>query len=206
MEEILTYIARKYAPTALFVYGSRADGSSGPDSDFDALALVKDGPARHDVSFVGGVQLDLFVHPGADFAGDFAPAEFFRLLDGKLVWDRDGSGAALLEKLAACRDSLPARTPEENRTQVAWCRKMLRRTARGDTEGMYRWHWLLVDSLEICCDLCGCLYQGPKKSLRWLAAACPEAYALYTDALSRLDAAALERWVAYLEALLDGPQ
>ena len=42
--------------------------------------------------------------------------------------------------------------------------------------------------------------------LRWLAAARPEAYALYTDALSRLDAAALERWVAYLEALLDGPQ
>lgn len=76
----------------------------------------------------------------------------------------------------------------------------------GDAEGLFRWHWLLVDSLEICCDLCGRLYQGPKKSLRWLAAARPEAYALYTDALSRLDAAALERWVAYLEALLDEPQ
>ena len=206
MEKILSYIEDTYAPAALFVYGSYADGSAGPDSDFDALALVADGPARRDVSRVGGVQLDLFVHPAADFQGDFPMAEFLRLLDGKLVWDLDGSGKALLEKLAAYRDGLPAKTPEENRTQVAWCRKMLQRAGRGDAEGLFRWHWLLVDSLEICCDLCGRLYQGPKKSLRWLAAARPEAYALYTDALSRLDAAALERWVAYLEALLDGPQ
>ena len=116
-------------------------------------------------------------------------AEFLRLLDGKLVWDRDGSGKALLEKLAAYRDGLPAKTPEEHRPQVAWCRTLLQR-ARPERRGA----------------LCGRLSQGPQKSLRWLAAARPEAYALYTDALSRLDAAALERWVAYLEALLDGPQ
>ena len=204
MDEILRYIQETYAPAALFVYGSRADGSAGPDSDFDALALTADGPARHDVSFVGGVQLDLFLHPAASFRGDFDPAEFLRLLDGRLVWDRDGTGKALLAKLAAYRDSLPPKTAEENRTQVAWCRKMLQRTGRGDAEGLFRWHWLLVDSLEICCDLCGQLYQGPKKSLRWLETARPEAYARYTAALAGLDAAALERWVAYLESLSDG--
>ena len=101
MEKILSYIEDTYAPAALFVYGSYADGSNGPDSDFDALALVADGPARHDVSLVGGVQLDLFIHPAADFQGDFPMAEFLRLLDGKLVGDLDGSGKALLEKLAA---------------------------------------------------------------------------------------------------------
>ena len=85
MDEILRYIQDTYAPAALFVYGSRADGSAGPDSDFDALALTADGPARHDVSFVGGVQLDLFLHPAASFRGDFDPAEFLRLLDGRLV-------------------------------------------------------------------------------------------------------------------------
>ena len=100
MEKILSYIEDTYAPAALFVYGSYADGSNGPDSDFDALALTADGPARRDVSLVDGVRLDLFVHPAADFQGDFPMAEFLRLLDGKLVWDRDGSGKALLEKLA----------------------------------------------------------------------------------------------------------
>ena len=165
MEKILSYIEDTYAPAALFVYGSYADGSAGPDSDFDALALVADGPARHDVSRVGGVQLDLFIHPAADFQGDFPMAEFLRLLDGKLVWDLDGSGKALLEKLAAYRDGLPAKTPEENRTQVAWCRKMLQRAGRGDAEGLFRWHWLLVDSLEICCDLCGrASTRGPRRA------------------------------------------
>lgn len=135
MEKILSYIEDTYAPAALFVYGSRADGSAGPDSDFDALALVADGPARHDVSRVDGVRLDLFIHPAADFQGDFPMAEFLRLLDGKLVWDLDGSGKALLEKLAAYRDGLPAKTPEENRTQVAWCRKMLQRAGRGMRRG-----------------------------------------------------------------------
>ena len=30
MEKILSYIEDTYAPAALFVYGSRADGSAGP--------------------------------------------------------------------------------------------------------------------------------------------------------------------------------
>ena len=203
MEKILSYIEDTYAPAALFVYGSYADGSNGPDSDFDALALVADGPARHDVSRVDGVRLDLFVHPAADFQGDFPMAEFLRLLDGKLVWDRDGSGKALLEKLAAYRDGLPAKTPEENRTQVAWCRKMLQRAGRGDAEGLFRWHWLLVDSLEIFCGMAGHPYFGPKKSLRWMKQEHPEAYTLYTDALTHFEFQAAERWVDFLEQSLD---
>lgn len=51
-----------------------------------------------------------------------------------------------------------------------------------------------------------CLFRALRRILTWRGRTRPEAYALYTDALSRLDAAALERWVAYLEALLDGPQ
>lgn len=45
-------------------------------------------------------------------------AEFLRLLDGKLVWDLDGSGKALLEKLAAYRDGLPPR--RRRRTAPRW--------------------------------------------------------------------------------------
>lgn len=163
MEKILSYIEDTYAPAALFVYGSYADGSNGPDSDFDALALTADGPARHDVSRVGGVQLDLFVHPAADFQGDFPMAEFLRLLDGKLVWDRDGSGKALLEKLAAYRDGLPAKTPEENRTQVAWCRKMLQRAGemrRGCSGGTGCW-WTAWRSAVISA---GASTRGPRRA------------------------------------------
>ena len=37
MNDILTYLAAKYDPAAIIVYGSFADGSSNLFSDFDAL-------------------------------------------------------------------------------------------------------------------------------------------------------------------------
>ena len=40
---------------------------------------------------------------------------------------------------------------------------MLNRVKRSDCEGMFRWHWVLVDSLEIFCDIMKQPYWGPKK-------------------------------------------
>ena len=102
----------------------------------------------------------------------------------KDLLDRDGLGLALKERAADWLARRPVKSLDELRVQTAWCRKMLRRTQRGDAEGLFRLHWLLTDSLEICCDLLGRPYQGPKKSLRWLAEARPEGYALYTAALA----------------------
>lgn len=39
---------------------------------------------------------------------------------------------------------------------------------REDTDGYYRWHWLLYDSLEIYFDVKGLHYYGPKKALRYM--------------------------------------
>ena len=44
-----------------------------------------------------------------------------------------------------CREMLAA-------FQREGCKKMLLRTLRSDAEGLYRWHWVLIDSLEIFCD------------------------------------------------------
>lgn len=78
---------------------------------------------------------------------------------------------------------------------------MFLRSQRGDAEGLFRRHWLLIDSLEIFCDTAGRLYEGPKKSLLWMERERPEAYALYEEALRSPEDGALERWVAYLESL-----
>ena len=75
---------------------------------------------------------------------------------------------------------------------------MLLRAGREDAEGMFRWHWLLTDSLEIYCDVMRERYRGPKKALRWMERAHPDAFACYTAALSRMDRAATEEWVEYL--------
>ena len=75
---------------------------------------------------------------------------------------------------------------------------MLHRTLRGDAEGSYRWHWLLVDSLEIYFDSRHLRYFGPKKALRSLERQDAEAFRLYTLALQELRRERLSAWIAYL--------
>ena len=76
---------------------------------------------------------------------------------------------------------------------------MLVRTQRGDAEGLFRWHWVLTDSLEIFCDVVQHPYRGPKKTLRWLQETYPEGYALYAVALASMEHPALAAWIAYIE-------
>lgn len=82
-----------YAPLAILAYGSYADGSWGPDSDFDALVLTAGGPERHDMSVVGSVQLDAFVYPVSRFDEPFAPSAFPQLADATLLLDTEGRGS-----------------------------------------------------------------------------------------------------------------
>ncbi len=57
MEMILNYLCGKYAPAAVILYGSYADGAAGEDSDFDALVLADHemyhDEARHGKAFEG---------------------------------------------------------------------------------------------------------------------------------------------------------
>ena len=201
METILNYLYGTYAPKALILYGSYAEGTEGEGSDFDAL-LLADHPAHHDVSIVNGVQLDVWVYPVDYFAEDAALDEAVTILDGIVLHDPQGMGAALKARVKAYFDALPGKSAEENVASVAWCRKMLNRTARGDAEGFYRWHWLLEDSLEIACDLLHQPYRGPKKMLRWLQENHPQVYAVYQRALTEFTQAALAAWIDCLEGLL----
>lgn len=200
MEQILAELKQRYDPLSILVYGSFADGTNGPGSDFDACVLTRDHDQTHDVSFVGGTQLDVFVYPADFFAGDYDRSEFIRLLGARCVFDPAGDAARLQEQIQAYVDGLPRKSHAEVLEALAWCRKMQRRTRRDDAEGLYRWHWLLTESLEIYCDAVGKPYLGPKKSLRWLQAAQPEAFTCYEAALRGLDQDALAAWLDCLAA------
>ena len=75
---------------------------------------------------------------------------------------------------------------------------MRRRARRRDAEGLFRWHWLLTDSLEIFCDIKKQRYFGPKKTLKWMQQTHPEAYEYYMKALSEFKLEALDDWIMYL--------
>ncbi len=199
MNTIIDYIKRQYQPISVIVYGSYANDTHTQDSDFDALVISQNHEEFHDVSFVNGIQLDVFVYPASYFEHEFDCNLFIQLHDSDILIDTDEIGLSLKRKVLSYIESLPQKDGEEIKNQIAWCKKMLLRTTRGDAEGMFRWHWLLIESLEIFCDTVKHPYWGPKKTLCWMEKAYPEGFFYYTNALTQLKAEYLERWISYLE-------
>ncbi len=199
MDRIIEYIKNKYDPLVIIVYGSFVDGSNNQDSDFDALVISKNHKRFHDTSFVGGIQLDVFVYPDKYFENDYNLEEFKQIYDGKVFLDYENKGLNLKNKIKNYVESKALKTKEEIEENIIWCLKMLERVKREDTEGAFRFHWLLTDSLEIFCDMEKKPYSGPKKALKWMKESHPEAYSLYKKALIDFDIASLTDWILYLK-------
>ena len=160
-DKIIEALREKYRPLGIAVYGSFADGSNNRNSDFDALLLLPDGETGHDDSVLFGTELDVWLYGAAHFAAPYDAEDFLQLHDSVIVEDATGRLSALRAEVNAHIESVPQKTEAENAQSLSWCRKMLRRTERGDAEGCYRLHWLLADSLSIYYDLRGEYYFGP---------------------------------------------
>jgi len=202
MDKIMEYIKRNYNPVSVIVYGSYADGSNGPGSDFDALVISENYDIFHDTSYVDDIPLDLFVYPVSYFEGDFDCNAFLQIFDGEILIDTEQKGAALMARVLSYMNRLPCKTNEEIEAAISWCEKMLARTKRRDAEGMFRWHWVLIDSLEIFCDMMHHIYLGPKKTLKWMEESYPEAFACYKKALFELSERSLTNWIVYMKQMI----
>lgn len=198
-DKIIEALREKYHPLGIAVYGSFADGSNNRNSDFDALLLLPDGETGHDDSVLFGTELDVWLYGAAHFAAPYDAEDFLQLHDSVIVEDATGRLSALRAEVNAHIESAPQKTEAENAQSLSWCRKMLRRTERGDAEGCYRLHWLLTDSLSIYYDLRGEYYFGPKKALRRMANAAPDDAAVYERALHEPSPENLAAWVGVLE-------
>ncbi|MCD8149955.1 MAG: nucleotidyltransferase domain-containing protein [Clostridiales bacterium] len=198
MNNIISYLTTVYHPLAIITYGSYANGTNNQNSDYDALLIVSDGEKQHDCSVVDGIVLDIFIYPLSQVIGEINIEDFIQIFDGKIILDTDGAGQNLKDRVLRFMETRPCKTREEVAEEIQWCKKMLSRVQRGDAEGYFRWHWLLIDSLEIACDIFRQPYYGPKKSLKWLKAEHPDLFALYSTALKEFDEEALEEWVTCL--------
>ncbi len=197
---IIRFLTNTYHPDAIVVYGSYADGSADQNSDFDAL-VVAESEKTHDSSVVDGVILDVFIYPEKTFRSEYDPEEFVQIWDGKIILDKNGAAALLQKRVCEHIARAPRKTEEEIRQEIDWCDKMAQRTARGDAESFFRWHWLLHDSLEIYCDVKGLYYYGPKKALRLMERTDAEAFALYSEALKVFERERLAEWIAFLKRI-----
>ena len=199
LNRIVTYLEQQYSPLSIILYGSYANGSNNQGSDFDALVISADHEYFHDTSFVNDIQLDVFVYPASYFDSDFDLNDFIQISDSRILTDCDGLGTALKEKVLSYLQNRPSKTKAEMEAGVDWCLKMLARAKRGDAEGMFRWHWVLTDSLEIFCDVMHHPYFGPKKSLKWMEENHPDAFACYQQALSDFSMDSLAQWITYIK-------
>ena len=199
LESIVAYIQQNYTPLSIILYGSYANGTNNLNSDFDALVISYDHESFHDTSIVNGIRLDVFVYPASYFDGDFDCEDFVQIFDGRIIADNDGRGKALQMKVLSYLQNRPKKSKAEMDASIDWCVKMLARARRYDAEGMFRWHWVLVDSLEIFCDVLQHPYFGPKKALKWMEENHPDAFACYKKALEDFSIESLENWIVCIK-------
>lgn len=199
MQKMLDYLETKYHPNGILVYGSYANGSNNPYSDFDVMLIYDGDIVIHDDSVIGGTQLDAFIYPIVQIRNTVSVSDFARIRNGKIIKDETGLLHSLLIDVEDYIDSLPKKTIEENLQDISWCHKMLQRIRQGNSESFYRMHWLIVDSLEIYFGILGLYYPGPKKALRELQNNYPNAYEIYCEAMKDSSLENLNRWVQLLE-------
>lgn len=58
---------------------------------------------------------------------------------------------------------------------------------------------MLIDSLEIFCDIMRHPYLGPKKTLKWMEENHLIAFARYKTALEDFSVDSLENWITYIK-------
>lgn len=200
-KQVIQYLTEKYDPQVIITYGSFADGTQGEHSDFDALVIASNA-SGHDSSVISGTELDVFLYSPEHFEKENWDAfDFIQLEHSRIVLDKTGLGKSITQRVREHIASQPVKTEKEMREELVWCRKMLSRASREDDEGMFRAHWLIYESLEICFDARKQFYPGPKKGLRILMESDPEGSRVFSKALRTGSTEDLAVWIDHIESL-----
>lgn len=197
-QKIINYLMNRYEPTAIMVYGSYANHTNNDASDFDALLISEKQCDCHDGSIVDNVPLDVFIYNPSVLNEPVDCSRLIQVSDALILLDRRKQAEFLKNRVHAYLENTPPKTASEKQHLVEWCKKMLLRAKKPDSEGYYRWHWLLTDSLEIYYSLKDQFYFGPKKAIMELERTNAKAYQLYNRALTTMDYHALTDWIDYI--------
>ena len=173
------YLEEELGCHTAILYGSRARGDWDAASDIDVVAFRDAGETGQLAHRWQDLFLDLFLYPTATRPDP----GWLRLHGGQVLFQR-GSGG---DEVLAAVEAMFAAGPEplgagDARTRRLWSEKMLARAEKGDPEGDYRRHWLLMALLEDYFALRGQWYLGPKRSLTFLERERPKDFATFRRA------------------------
>lgn len=174
------HLTEQFGCHTAILYGSRARGDSDAASDIDVIAFRDAGEAGQVAHRWQGFFLDLFLYQTAT-----KPApDWLRLHGGRVLFQRGSDGDDVLSAVKGMLAAGPERlSANDLRTRRLWAEKMLARAEKGDPEGNYRRHWLLMALLEDYFALREQWYFGPKRSLALLQREKPQDFAVLCKAL-----------------------
>ncbi len=156
-----------HAVHTILFYGSRANGTARPDSDYDIAAFAPVEKMIRDARLVEGVFLDTFIRPETELL--HPTHAHIKLRGSKILLQRESEAENFLHQLELLFRGGPAALPiDEIEARKLWALKMAARIKHGDTEANYRRVWLLTALLEDYFHIRGLWWQGPKQSLIWL--------------------------------------
>ncbi len=175
-------IIQNYKCHTIILYGSRARGEATSTSDYDILAIRKNGDLERDCRLFENVYLDIFVY--SEEAVKNPDTSLIRIKDGIVLRQKNNMGDNLLTKIKAIFIANPPITPAWEKHEInTWVMKMLDRAKQNDIEGNFRRHWLLHDLLECYFKLRDKWYLGPKQSFQWLDKNDLKTYTAFNEAL-----------------------
>ncbi|GAA0069549.1 hypothetical protein UT300003_10720 [Clostridium sardiniense] len=159
------YLKNKYNCHSIILYGSLSNGTETDESDIDIICFADNIKEQNDTSELFGRQLDAWIY---DTSMMEKYKELAHINGGKIILDERNICNKLLDNIDEYIKNVEKLSEEQIEFQKKWLIKMLNRASKNDIEGNFRYHWLLVDSLEIYFNIKGIRYMGPKKSLNFL--------------------------------------
>lgn len=180
IEDLKNYLIEKYNCHSIILYGSFADGTQTDESDIDIICFTDTTQYKNDTNGFQGRKLDVWIYNSEMMEKS---EELTHIHGGKILLDKRNLCNDLLNNISKIITDGQSLSIEEVQFQKDWLLKMLNRARKNDIEGNFRYHWLLVDSLEIYFIVKGIRYLGPKKSLLYLKNNDAIAYKYFSNAL-----------------------
>jgi len=174
IQELKKYLIEKYNCHLIILYGSYVIGEFTGESDVDLICFSDKDCPENDTSILSGFQLDAWIYNSEKIKNI---DQYMRALKGKVIYDERNQGKEFLNKIKHEYNKGPKKLNNQQKQFLKdWMKKMYKRSLKDDVEGNFRFHWMLVDSLEIYFNIKGIWYLGPKKALKWLELNDIEAY------------------------------
>lgn len=166
ISDLVEEMTKKHQCHTIILYGSRARNDFNENSDLDLACFKESGSAYSDCRVKDNIFLDAWIYPENTIYELF---EFLKLLNGKVLIQKNNFGDKLLEKVDKFFKRGPEKLRDDERQQrIFWCEKMLNRANTEDVEGNYRRLWLANDLLPLYFEWRNLWYLGPKTSFKWL--------------------------------------